>query len=378
MLVAMMDNQYISLTSDYSREQLLILRKQRKFICPQCKSKLQLKIGKVKTPHFAHLRDATCHNLFAEGESEIHLQGKLALYDFFRMANINVVLEPYLTFLSQRPDLLVNDQHSMYAIEFQCSTIDIDLFIKRNSGYIQNGIRPFWVLNTPVKYSEEMNRIMVVSLTKFEQKFIINEEDNHYLLTFHPPTKTFFYFTHLIHFHNNQFITKIQRLPIHLQTFPFVKPKRASFSQLLQMLILYKKRTQKYVENKIYTSTKGVNDILLRSIYELKLSRSSLPIFIGIPTKYAMNMNIVAVEWQTALFYYCKLQQKKILQLTLYDMKQFLKWLNLEPSNDKIQSVNSYVEFLKELGIVDVNEKISEQMLFEKLYYQLVAICSEN
>ena len=87
MLVAMMDNKYISLTSDYSREQLLKLRKQRNFICPQCKSELQLKVGKVKTPHFAHFRDANCQNLFSEGESETHLLGKLALHDFLKREN---------------------------------------------------------------------------------------------------------------------------------------------------------------------------------------------------------------------------------------------------------------------------------------------------
>lgn len=378
MLVAMMDNQYISLVSDYSREQLLQLRKQRQFICPQCKSKVQLKVGKVKTPHFAHLPDAICHNLFAEGESETHLLGKLALYDFFKMVKKNVVLEPFITFLLQRPDLFVQDQNGTYAIEFQCSTIDIDLLMKRNSGYIQHGIQPFWVLNTPVKFNEELNRIAVVSLTKFEQQFIVNEEKNPYLLTFHPQTKTFFYFAHLINFHNNQFIAKIQRLPIQYQNFPFVKPKMPTYSQFLSMVNLYKKRTQKYVENKIYTSTKGVNDLLLRSIYELKLNRFSMPVFIGLPTPDAMHMQMVAVEWQTALFYYCQLHQKQILQLTIYNINHFIRWLNLEHSNKKIQAVISYVELLKKLNIRDVNGKISEQMVVEKLYSQLVAICSEN
>ena len=378
MLVAMMDHQSILLTSDYSKEQLLQLRRQRQFICPQCKSKVQLKIGKVKTPHFAHLPDTNCHNLFAEGESETHMLGKIALYDFFKMANKHVVLEPYLTFLLQRPDLLVQDQNGTYAIEFQCSTIDIDLFMKRNSGYIQHDIRPFWVLNTPIKYSNQMNRIAVVSLTKFEQQFFIKEDNYHHLLTFHPQTKTFFYFAHLIHFQNNQFITKIQRLPIQHQTFPFVKPKTLSFSQFLSMYKLYKTRTKTYVDNKLYTSTKGVNDLLLRSIYELKLNRFFMPIFLGLPTPDAMYMKMVAVEWQTALFYYCELHQKQILQLTIYDMEHFLKWLNLDQSNEKIQAINSYVELLKELDIGGVNVKISEQIVFEKLYSQLVAICSEN
>ncbi len=372
MLVALMDNKYISLTNDYSREQLLKLRKQHKFICPQCNSELQLKVGKVKTPHFAHFPDAICQNLFSEGESETHLLGKLALYDFFKKVNKSVVLEPYLTSLSQRPDLFVNDQNGSYAIEFQCSSIDQDLLKKRNEGYIQNRISPFWVLNTPVKYSEEMNRIMVVSLTKFEQQFIIMDEYNHYLLTFHPQTKTFFYFSYLLHFHNNQFITKIQRLPIEHQTFPFFKPRKASFSNFLPMLKLYKSRTQTYVENKIYISSKGVNDILLRSIYELKLNRYFMPIFIGLPTKYAMYMDMMAVEWQAAFFYYCQMYKKHILQLSIYDMKHFIKWLNVEPTKEKIQAIHSYVQLLHALGIRDVNEKVSEQIVFETLFNNVV------
>ena len=378
MLVALMDDQYISLTSDYSREQLLQLRKKQKFICPQCKSNLQLKVGKVKTPHFAHLRDANCHNLFSEGESETHLLGKVALYDFFKKANIKVVLEPYLTSLSQRPDLLVQDLDSTYAIEFQCSTIDSDLVSKRTSGYIQHGIIPYWLLNTPSKYYEEINCTKVISLTKFEQQFIVNNDAQSYLLTFHPQTKIFYYFNHLIHFQNNQFIAEIQRIPIQYQRFPFLQPKRMSFSRFLSLIKLYKKRTQAYVENKIYISTKGVKDILLRSVYELKLNRFVMPIFLGLPTLYSNNMEMVAVEWQTALFYYGRIHQKQILQFTIYEIEQFLKWLNVEPTNTKIKCVNSYIQLLRELNIVDVNQKITEQLVFEKLHHQLVAISLEN
>ena len=374
MLVALLDNQYISLTSDYSREQLLQLRKKKQFICPQCKSNLQLKIGKIKTPHFAHFRDANCHNLFSEGESETHLLGKLALYDFFKKANKNVVLEPYLSSLSQRPDLLVQDLGSTYAIEFQCSTIDPDLVSNRTSGYIQHGIHPYWLLNTPGKYCEEINCTKVISLTKFEQQFIVNNDAHSYLLTFHPQTKTFYYFNHLTHFQNNQFIAVIQRLPIHYQIFPFLQPKRMSFSQFLSLIKLYKKRTQAYVENKIYISTKGVKDILLRSIYELRLNRFVMPIFLGLPTLYAKTMEMVAIEWQTALFYYGQIHQKQVLQFTIYDIEQYLKWLNVEPTNTKIKSVNSYIQLLRELNIGDVNQKITEQIVFEKLHNQLVAI----
>ena len=378
MLVALMNDQYISLTSDYTREQLLQLRKKQKFICPQCKSNLQLKVGKVKTPHFSHFRDANCHNLFSEGESETHLLGKLALYDFFKKANKNVVLEPYLATLSQRPDLLVQDRDSRYAIEFQCSTIDSDLVSKRTSGYIQHGIHPYWLLNTSGKYYEETNCTKMISLTKFEQQFIVRNGAHSYLLTFHPQTKTFFYYTHLIHFQTNQFIAEIQRLPIQYQTFPFFQPKKMSFSKFLLLIKLYKKRTQAYVENKIYISTKGVKDILLRSIYELKLNRFIMPIFLGLPTLYAKAIEMVAIEWQTALFYYGQLHQKRVLQFTIYDIEQYLKWLNVEPTNTKIKSVNSYIQLLGELNIVDVNQKITEQIVFEKLYNHLVAISSEN
>ena len=367
MLVAITNNKYFSITDNYSREQLIKLRKQQKFLCPQCKSNVQLKVGKVKTPHFAHLPEERCRNLFSEGESETHLLGKIALYNFFKKAGKNVVLEPYITFLSQRPDLLIHDQNETYAIEFQCSTIDSDLLMKRNSGYVQNGMRPFWVLNTPLKYVQETDRITIVSLTKFEQQFIVND-DYDYLLTFHPKTNTFYYFAHLLHLQNNQFITKIKRLPIHHQMFPFIKPKKVAFPQFLSMLKLYKKKTQTYVENKIYTSQKGVNDILLRSIYELKLNRFNMPLFLGIPTKHAMSMKMAAVEWQTALFYYCQLHSKDISQLSKYDIEQFIAWLKLERSDEKIIAISSYVEFLKGLDIDGIKEGKHEIQVFEKLY----------
>ena len=55
-------------------------------------------------------------------------------------------------------------------------------------------------------------------------------------------------------------------------------------------------------------------------------------------------------------------------------MKQFLKWLNIDPSDIKIKAVNNYIQLLRELNIEDVNKIIQEQIVFEKLHHHLVAL----
>lgn len=122
-----------------------------KFYCPQCQHPVHLKIGQYNIPHFAHQSKNNCAQLFAEGESQLHLQGKLQLFEWLKKIGHTVMLEPYLKELSQRPDLLVTSDRRQVAIEFQCSTITHEKWLSRTLGYKKNAIQVLWLFQTSLK-----------------------------------------------------------------------------------------------------------------------------------------------------------------------------------------------------------------------------------
>ncbi|MCA9725259.1 MAG: competence protein CoiA, partial [Kurthia sp.] len=79
MLSALTEKQeMVYLTHELSKERLLEIRQTQHFYCPACHEQLVLKIGQVMIPHFAHRKNEHCQ-VFSEGESALHLQGKYAL-----------------------------------------------------------------------------------------------------------------------------------------------------------------------------------------------------------------------------------------------------------------------------------------------------------
>ena len=118
----MEDGQLIVLTPEFKRDQLRKWQRSIVFFCPQCSLPVQLKVGDIMIPHFAHQKGDACTSTFSEGESKAHLQGKQQLYLFLKKQIKEVTLEPFLNRLSQRPDLLAITPFGTIPIEFQCST----------------------------------------------------------------------------------------------------------------------------------------------------------------------------------------------------------------------------------------------------------------
>ena len=78
------EGKLIVLTPELEREQIKKMAEVTIIFLPQCNFPVQLKVGDIIIPHFAHLKDAACATLFSEGESQSHLQGKQQLYAFFQ------------------------------------------------------------------------------------------------------------------------------------------------------------------------------------------------------------------------------------------------------------------------------------------------------
>lgn len=146
MLTAMLsEGTKICLAHKYERSILEELRRREHFHCPSCGERVILKLGERKIYHFSHVK-AGCEESRYERESQYHLAGKLALYNWLKQQNIEAELELYDKQIRQRPDITFYYKNCRYALEFQCTTIPDHVFIKRTENYLHNGYIPLWIL----------------------------------------------------------------------------------------------------------------------------------------------------------------------------------------------------------------------------------------
>ncbi|SOB91694.1 competence CoiA-like predicted nuclease [Ureibacillus xyleni] len=376
MLVAYTDqNQRFVLHSSILPSTLKQLRTTTNFYCPQCKQQLQLKVGHVKIPHFAHVKKSECEHSFSDGESPQHLEGKEQLFLLFQTLRLNVQLEPYLPKLKQRPDLLLHHNNKQFAIEFQCSPIPNEKLTQRNSGYSSASIIPIWIPATPSEISEGINKI---SINKQIQQFIISTKHQQYIMMYNPFLRQFIYLSNILFVHGNTFIAKVNALPIQFQNFPFYLPKNLTREEFERYLIIYNKAKHNYLKSRVLISRTGVKDLLLRSIYELRLNLLSLPCYIGVPLKGSEVLNLFSVEWQVALFYFLKVYQISVGTINKSVISHFLKWSNINGTEETYRVVMDYCDLLKALSIHDVNENISKEHVDNYLYSQFLAIKSQS
>lgn len=136
--------------------------KQRNYVCPGCQNPVTVKKGRLKQAHFAHTSLQKCQAL-AEGESAVHLLGKLAMVDFFEGIGGRVVLEPWLPEIQQRPDLLVTFDNRQVAIEFQCAPISAERVQRRTAGFAKLGLDVVWVLGL----TYQQRKLQQATLAKF-------------------------------------------------------------------------------------------------------------------------------------------------------------------------------------------------------------------
>ena len=140
--------------------------------CPACKQSVHLKRGAVMRPHFAHYQKEAC-DVFSEGETEEHIQGKLQMKAWLEAQNFEVEMEAYLPELKQRPDLLVTINHQKIALEFQCSAISIHKVVERTQGYQRAGIQVVWMLGEHFRYNQKLTALQKACLTNYENRLLL-------------------------------------------------------------------------------------------------------------------------------------------------------------------------------------------------------------
>lgn len=374
MLVALTKNEVVfMLTPGITETALKQLRKTTVFYCPQCKEPLQLKIGAIKIPHFAHQKNSSCDTTFSEGESYEHILGKQQLYTQLSQLGLSVRLEAYLPELKQRPDVLISKANLRFALEFQCSTISSEMLQLRNEGYNSQQIIPIWLVKTP-SHKVNTQGIVKVSFNEHYKKFFLTVKEQTCLISYDPKSEKFNYFGHLLYVQGNIFIAKVQSLPLSKQQFPFYMPRPIMAHEFRKMFSLYRKYCMQHYKTRLFYSRQGVNDLFLRAIYELQLNRENLPGFIGIPIKGAERMMRFSAEWQLALFYYLHVNEIQMNKISKSTIHYFLKWINIEETEETFSVVKRYVQLMQKLNIKTISCAYEETELIHFLYCEFIAI----
>src|SRR5690606_35075303 len=183
------DKMAVYLNESPNLEALRAMRKSSKFYCPDCGSQMVLKIGEVKIPHFAHKNLSDCGT--SEGESALHIQGKILLYQFFAGKSIPVEVEKYLPQIRQRPDLLIRNDT---AIEFQCSAIAAAEVVKRSLAYTEQNMAVTWIAGSR---ELRVNSIQAIKLLNYQTEMLIGLDCSRHLLMLNPESREFQYFSNL-------------------------------------------------------------------------------------------------------------------------------------------------------------------------------------
>lgn len=134
--------------------------------CPVCGNTVEYCHGLIHTPYFRHKDKAQCEYLYAEPETEEHIKGKIALFEWIKQQDgvLNCVLEAWIPETKQRPDIMFEYGKSTWVIEFQCSPISSEQ-IQRHELYVASGINDIWIggvdnYGTGRKYIEKISKGM--------------------------------------------------------------------------------------------------------------------------------------------------------------------------------------------------------------------------
>jgi competence protein CoiA len=337
-----------------SRTQLLEMRRQEVFYCPECGEDVSLKVGTKKIPHFAHKQGSACSESY-ERESEYHLSGKLRLFQWLETNGVSPKLEPYHKEIAQRPDIGFAYNGIEYAIEYQCSTIPEELFIKRTEAYLLANIIPIWI-----RAGKSMKRkgSAVAVLSGFDYLFLSNMLSNQWTaFGFCPITNEFISLQQILPYSAKNAISKFNVKPL----------QKTALSDLLQPnhsspvnsdIWMHEIRKAKTITIPLYGSMKNK---FLQELYANRLIPSLLPPEIGLPVYHGMHIETSPIEWQSYIFI-DSLNTRKALSLESIlhafsrrvrnkDIK--LRYLPLSKGGSAAKAVQEYITLLINIQVLE-------------------------
>lgn len=262
--------------------------------CPACLNRVIHRSGPRTIPHFAHHSKESCQAA-AESETADHLSGKHNLYRWLVSCNMDVELEKYLAKIKQRPDIYVQNQNQAYAIEYQCSPIHEEIFLKRTLGYINADIVPIWIfhkhfIKRKSQFLWRLNSTLKSALNKSSSAFLLFHDPKHpnsitALVNIIPAS---------IEQHFGQMVSVCLTESLTLKN--ILSPPVKEISYLNEW---FKKRNLQLYNEIRY---KGLNSKLMKELYQSGVSPYNVPEFVGIPLLSGCIYRVPAFVWQGFIY----------------------------------------------------------------------------
>lgn len=295
MLTAKLQNGIvISLVDHYSRKQLDELRKQEVFYCRGCSQRVILKLGTKRIFHFAHEKGAMCTEDY-DRESEYHMQGKMKLFNWLKAQGLAPELECYFPRIRQRADIAFTYDGKIYCLEYQCSTISEEQFMKRTENYYRAKLSPIWILGGKNIQRIGPNKAL---LTNFHYLFLRDSVAKElYLPAYCPQSNVFITLTNIIpitarkcycHFS----ITGLSNFQLTELLSPTSSPS-IKMSGWKDDLLKYK--TQLLMNA-------SLQNPFLSELYSRSLNPYYIPPYVGLPLKLNIAIETPPFIWQTYVF----------------------------------------------------------------------------
>jgi competence protein CoiA len=285
----------ICLGYDYKRETLLYFRNNEEFICPVCGEGLSLKLGNQRIYHFAHKKGSVCREIY-ENESFYHMEGKRQLYQWLIRQRIPSALEFYDSEIKQRPDIMFKHNGMKYALEYQCSTLSEEIFLKRTQSYIQHGYIPLWIMGSK---NIKSKRKSLLSLSGFDYMFL-RESNHHQLLipSYCPENRHFVILGSILPYSTKNAFAQIATYPINSVSFDgILRPKMKNQVDIFQW-------NQEIERQKLNWSfhPSPEKKRYLYEIYIHGLNLYLLPPEIGLPVPHCLHIITPPTIWQTYIY----------------------------------------------------------------------------
>lgn len=333
------------------------------YFCPQCLTKVILKVGEFKIPHFSHKASHTCTG-FSEPESLAHLEAKLQLYNWLIHSAEEAEVEKIYSGFNQRADVGVRIQGQEYAIEFQRSRIPYRDFIKRTKEYTSHDVVPVWLLSHDVLKKPVENKI---SLSSFHQQFIRYSSSlkQFFLVSYDHVHQSFSTLHYLIPLSSSVFLTSKSSFPLKQVKFPHFSLQSLYYSE--QELHIIREQRKRWLQSRLVQG-KGCLDGLLSLLYEQRTNLQLLPAWVGIPVRHSLFIKEPDAEWQCFLYLLlneCKSYEKPLsLKYMLIRMNDYidlgyltLRQIQFQPPDTLLRAVTDYLDTLQKLGIVVKGQK---------------------
>jgi competence CoiA-like predicted nuclease len=285
----------ICLGYDYKRETLLYFRNREEFICPVCGEDLSLKLGNQRIYHFAHKKGSVCREIY-ENESVYHMEGKRQLYQWLIRQRIPSVLEYYDPEIKQRPDIMFKHNGMKYALEYQCSTLSEDVFLKRTQSYIQHGYIPLWIIGSK---NIKSKRNSILSLSGFDYMFLRESNQHQFTIPSYCPEKRHFVILGSIQpYSTKNALSQVDTYPINSASLDGVlHPKITNKIDIFQ----WNQIVERYNINWSFHPSPEKKRFLYE-IYNHGLNLYLLPPEIGLSVPHSLHLLTPPTIWQTYIY----------------------------------------------------------------------------